>query len=289
LTCLGGLFPGAADTRAQPALGRYDGKTLLLRTFAIPSAPAAGGKPFAPKVEPSEVQLSFRPQDLRVYRLDGRAVERDAWRKALAKETAVRFIGYALKGPDEPAAADPKIELPTHERKAYRDDLLIVFGVRQPAAQKPVRPGDHFPKGAAPRYGVASLATGGRLRVTDSSTSRAHYPAREADAAQAENHIFTTTVITVTVDLRLRDAGLAFSDGRKVTDEAVAEVLAREAPVVISADGGPVDPLFLRLIRPNTIVVTIPQRSAAPNKSCRKVPPHLHNQATVSTINPARQ
>lgn len=258
-----------AEAAAQPALVRYGGEILLVRNFNVPYVPATGFNPLAPRVEPMEYQLRFRGEDVRVFRIDGTPVDPDSWQATFAKETAVRFSGYAIRGPDEPVV-EPKVGLPANEQQVYRKDTLIVTGVRSPVSQKPMRPGKDFPRGSAPRHGVASLAGGGRLRVVETVTTRAHYPARrDSDENRAENHIFKTMATTITIDVRLVDVDLRYANGTRIAGEATAEAIGEDTPVLISADGSPVDPFFLRLMRPGTVVVAIPQ----PTFNQPRVPP----------------
>lgn len=268
-----GLLLGYAQASAQPALVHYDGDTLLVRTFAVPFVPATGVNPLAPSVEPMEHQLRFRSADVRVFRSDGTSVGKEAWQAAFAKETAVRFTGYAIREADEPVLAEPKTGLSPEERLMYRKDTLLVTGIRSPVSQKPLSPGKDFPKGPAPRQGVASLAPGGRLRVVETAESRAHYPPRrDGGENQVENHIFKSSVTTITTNVRLVDVELAYAEGTKIPAGAAGEALPEETRVLISADGAPVHPLFLRLIRQDVIVVVIPQPATEPRGPIR-IPP----------------
>lgn len=244
----------AQPVRAQ-ALAQFDGDTLLLRTFTIPSVSA---NPFAPRQEPSEHQLRFRAEDVRVFRVDGTLVKQADWQKMLKMETAVRFSGYAIIPADKPAAPTPKFSLLAQEQELYRADALIVQGVRSPIAQKPLPLPKDFPKGGGWRLAVASVA-GSRLTVVETSESHSHYPPRlDGSEGNVEKHIFRTTKTVVTTELRLSDAAFRHADGTQFAPGAAAAVLRDKTPVLLADDASGVHPYFLRLIRPRAVVVFIP-------------------------------
>src|SRR5262249_34837110 len=78
---------------------------------------------------------------------------------------------------------------------------------------------------------------------------------------------FTTYVAVYrTVEYRVKGKGFRVFglDGKAVHRKTLARLLARETPLLLSADGKPVDPFYLQVMKAGTLVLVLPRTEGAP-------------------------
>jgi hypothetical protein len=63
------------------------------------------------------------------------------------------------------------------------------------------------------------------------------------------------------------------TSGKPVEAKKVAELLTKETPVLVSADGQKVDPFHLRVIKRGTLVLVVPQPETPPPAEPPLAPP----------------
>jgi uncharacterized protein (TIGR03000 family) len=277
--------PGAARAPrgnavvASPVLAGLDESgTVVIRqyliNFGLPVGPPPakdGGKPAPPAAPPARVLenvLHFSAADVRAYDLDGNPVPAAKWKQALVKETPVLFSGYAIL-PATPAgkpAPAPAEETPLNVTPLYRavfqPDTLILLGTRMPVKQEPGRTGAALPRGLAPSV-AAAAASAGKFRLIIRDEHASTFP---TTAMQKKGDRLVPTTIYVrqtnqnltTQEVPLEHARVFGTDGQPVPADQFAARLTGETPVLMSTDGQPPDPLYLRLARPGTLVVVPP-------------------------------
>jgi hypothetical protein len=64
----------------------------------------------------------------------------------------------------------------------------------------------------------------------------------------------------------LRDVQASTADGRAVRSQKLADMLQRPTHVLISGDGHKVDPFYLEIIKPQTLVLILPTPKEAPDE-----------------------
>lgn len=257
-----------------------------------------GPAPVPLKMTTREFRLRFNAKDIQVFGLDGKRVDAAAWQKRLKKETPVLFTGfagggYAERAPDpktpwagrqfvslvaaadEPPANPPKID-PILAR-VYRKDALVLFATKPPVERKSLVPKGAAPQGPPPQFGEAFL-DGKTLRVRQKFRNdfvrEVTVLVKDKDG-KARPVRATVKHSSEVVNTREVDAALArvFDvAGKQLELEQAADKLAKGAPVVISSDGGTVDSFYLRLVRPGTVVVSLPQVSGPPPVPQRSAP-----------------
>lgn len=231
---------------------------VILHGVTVPSSPFPGitANPNAPQSVSGESHTYFRADDIQAFHPDGTAVPPATWQSALARETAVLYLGHALVDPNTGTPALRRgVTLSPEERSLYKPDTLILSGTRSPVKYQPV-PNPKVPKGVQPRFGKVLVEANGMIRVTERLDVWLHYYAPLATGGRT--HIFQTTTTTTTRTLPSTDVRVWTPDGKLIAAPTLPRWLTQEYPALISGDGGEVDPLFLELLNPNTPVVAVP-------------------------------
>jgi hypothetical protein len=73
---------------------------------------------------------------------------------------------------------------------------------------------------------------------------------------KAMRTVFTS--VTITRSIAGKDVQGYDTSGKKLDRDAVRKRLKKDTPVLISSDGKPVDPFYLKLTRPGTLVLVAP-------------------------------
>lgn len=118
------------------------------------------------------------------------------------------------------------------------------------------------PKGAPPRYGIASLARDGQIQVCDfRSIPRTETRTRvvERDGGPKRMETYSTVYENVpTVSLYDSKSVQVFDHkSRPVKQESLAALLRGETHILLSADGKEVDPYYLQHFKEGTLVFVI--------------------------------
>lgn len=282
---------------ASPTLAGLDesGQVVVRQyqvAFVVPApfSPKDGDKP-APPSGPTarERLLYFKAEDIQAFDLDGNPVAEEVWRKALAQETPVLFGGYRFAaapppGPGPRAAPAPKgspvafranqdgtpnapgkPSLPVDPlyKQVYRPDTLILQGANQPVKQGPGKEGVELRKAQSPQPAVA-VVSDGNLRVIQRSGHSHAIPITVKVKQKGTDEFATATVpIQQTVEyentrqIPVEHARFFTNAGKEVPADALAGRLAVETPVLVFGSSQP-DPLYLRLARPDALIVSIP-------------------------------
>jgi hypothetical protein len=142
--------------------------------------------------------------------------------------------------------------------------LLLVVSLIARADAEP----DSLPKGPPPRVAVVSardLRHGaiGRERMLEPVMIEVVVVKGGRKVAQAETRM---VVRTATHDVERWAEGLKVTTagGRKLETDEVAVLLNRPRLVLISSDGKPVDPAYLKLYKPGTPVIVLPAGTRVP-------------------------
>ncbi|HEY7155166.1 MAG TPA: hypothetical protein VH575_14485 [Gemmataceae bacterium] len=145
---------------------------------------------------------------------------------------------------------------------------LLTLAILFPAAPAPA-PKDTGPKGLPPRVVTVSAVSDNSLQflqVTHVLTSQKVQVPEQVQTEQGVVQVTKAKTIEVPVPVQritrvsLDDKGVQVygADGKKIDPKEVRKRVAKPVAALLSADGKPVDPFYLRLAREGTLVFVIP-------------------------------
>jgi hypothetical protein len=104
---------------------------------------------------------------------------------------------------------------------------------------------------------VAGVDEKGKVKIR---MKEAVYVAQQAVTADGQNVTFYVAELRLTTKRYDLDEVQAFdTEGRRVKAGALSKLLAKEVPALVAAGRHQVDPLHLRLIKPGTLILVLPQ------------------------------
>jgi len=131
------------------------------------------------------------------------------------------------------------------------------------------------PKGPQPRVCLASADADGNVRLHVFVAEVV--PVKETQTVdengrlvQREVTVYRTTSRELEQKYPARDVQAFDPRGKPLDARAVAEALKKEAVVLVSADGNPVDPFYLKIVKESTLVLVLP---GSKDKAPVPVPP----------------
>ena len=137
-----------------------------------------------------------------------------------------------------------------------------------------------LPKGVPPAINLVSLNKKGELvMLVIIPVTREVLEKRIEDRGGKKVEVEVRKLVTETViRQQIVDArGVQASDvgGKKIDPKKLPTLLARETPVLISSDGKPINPIYLKMFKKDTLVLTFPRPAAppAPPEPVKKPPP----------------
>ncbi len=161
------------------------------------------------------------------------------------------------------------------EDKDDRSSERQVAPLAPPAETKPAepaRPKGELPTGAAPVQALARLGKGGRLSVWKSGPC--YYEPQTKYSYRGKpvtTYVLRSVLAEEVYDL---DNVKAYdTEGKRVERVKLTLLLQEETLVLVSADGRPVDPLHLRLVKEGTLVLVLPMPTSVPPVAVPTVPP----------------
>jgi hypothetical protein len=139
--------------------------------------------------------------------------------------------------------------------------LLAVPGLA--GAQRP----DAGPKGPAPRVMVARVSADGHpvvVRQVIEAVPEIQKVEVKVNGQVEKRQVTVYRYVLREVEVRLNVDGVQVfeANGRRIDPADVAGRLKKATAVLVSADGKAVDPFYLRLARPGTLVVVAPGLTA---------------------------
>ena len=279
---------------ATQVLASLDDKgSVVVREFYLGFPPIAAPKKTVsliveqPKKQPpmptiQENRFAINAKDLLVYGLDGKLIDAAVWRKALAKEQAVLFAGFRqVNGiieeapkktvslvPPQPKKVEAPIKppvMPSYYKDVFKADTLVLYvnGDDSVEITNPPVKGD-APKGQAPQITLGSYQDGTlRLRHVFDEWGQFLVKVQEKDKDGKIVEI-TITIKETSQGSRTREIPAKYtkafdSAGKAVALAQMQKLLAKEKGVVESMSGTTVDPFYLRLVRPDALVLAVPQ------------------------------
>lgn len=134
--------------------------------------------------------------------------------------------------------------------------LSLVLGAPVPAPTPPVA------TGPAPRVQEFKPDGNGKLTVNVVRATTRKVTVNQIDATGAvqkiEREVATTEVATVELG-DVKDLAITTADGKKVEKEDALKKIAAGAIVVVSSDGKPVSPMYLKVFKDDTLVLSAPE------------------------------
>ena len=130
--------------------------------------------------------------------------------------------------------------------------LLVSLFAADP---EPITP----PKGEGPQIALVQ-AVGGNLTLTVARAvpvSVQEKRVREVDGKKVEEIVALTkyTMVQEKVAISTAKAKFSTANGKKLDAEAALKALATPQYVALAQDGKPVDPAYLRVLKPDTLVI----------------------------------
>jgi hypothetical protein len=152
--------------------------------------------------------------------------------------------------------------------------LVLASSVAAPApAEEAIKP----PQGLPPAQVIASVTKDGEFEIVQ---VRLVPEIRNEERTVNMNGVAVKQVVTVTVLVPVQETRRIKGEGVKVYTAAGKEVDAKDVPdklkkptvVLFAADGKKVDPFYLKIIKPDTLVIVAPAPSptAAPAPAPKK-------------------
>jgi hypothetical protein len=177
-----------------------------------------------------------------------------------------QMIQFVIGLPKIPDVRDVQV----HIAEDKTASLLFGVGINYDAGQiaelvkqKPAdaEPKNRLPKGPAPHTAFAVLDGEGRL-VLRIPMSSCYYQPRTTYQQRPDGGVNGITSYELVgreqvMLLEMKNVRGFGTDGRRIETNAIAERLKKEIPVLVSANGQPVDPFHLQLIKEGTIVLVI--------------------------------
>jgi hypothetical protein len=158
------------------------------------------------------------------------------------------------------------VELPAEYAQLYRADALFMSGLRSPIQQQHVAK-PNLPKGPTPRIGSAEIQRNGGFRLVERMMSTSHFDSAFPDQPGVAGHVYQYVATAVTRDIATDRVRVWRPDGTSVPAADLATLLKQQTPVVVSADGTRVDPFFLGLLKPESLVIGFPLGKSLPGLS----------------------
>ena len=208
-----------------------------------------------------ETRLVFDAKRMHVTGRDGKPIDDAAWQKALGNETAVLFLGRDpgfVKGKETKPPA-----VPAHLPEIYSKGTLVIYS-KAPPLEPPTtkEAGEGAPKHQAPQimqvsyrdkvlhfrepFSMAYLTKIALAKTVDGK--QVYYEIEVKHRSEGTNsHELPADAFTM-LDAR----------GKPVAAERVPEWLTKERWVLRSNSGPTIDPFYLQLIRPDSLILTLP-------------------------------
>jgi hypothetical protein len=145
---------------------------------------------------------------------------------------------------------------------------LVLLAALAPGAPEPAP----VPGGSPPEQMLARIADG---KLTITHVGNACYgqtgvensvvatETRGTEKVTVQAKVKVTTLMVTTAELPAKHVEAYTADGRPITPERLATLLAKEKAVLVSVDGKKVDPFLLQLYKDDTIVL-VPPANAIP-------------------------
>ncbi len=185
--------------------------------------------------------------------------DRDGWKEAVKEH-------YGYKTIDD--LEDAWLRRVRKDRQEEKEDRTAegrgeVGPPPETKPAEPARPKGELPTGAAPMQALVRLGKGGRLSVWKSGPCYYEPQTTYTDRGQAVTTYVPRSVWAEEIfdveDVKVYDAA-----GKRVEKAKLARLLKEETLVLVSADGQPVDPLQLRLVKEGTLVFVLPMPTPPP-------------------------
>jgi hypothetical protein len=175
--------------------------------------------------------------------------------------------------------------------------LLLLTVLAQPA-REPAALGD-----SPPEQVLASIDGKGKLTITSvssgcfGSVSREHtVQAQEAKGmGKVPVKVKVASLVVTTAELPARFVEAYTTDGKAISTETLANLLAKERTVLVALDGKKVDPFYLQLYKEGTIVLVPPantlnlggpQAYVMPFGGAYAPPPHMPEPERIAPPRP---
>ncbi len=151
---------------------------------------------------------------------------------------------------------------------------FLTLALLLPAAPVPA-PKATLPKGPPPRIVSASIDSEGGFQFVEVATKYVpQQRAREVVVGGQVQKVTETVMVPVTqmVQRKVESESVEVYgvDGKKIDPEEVRKLAGKTVPVLVSSDGKPVDPFFLRLAREGTLVLVLSAKGAGPAPAAKE-------------------
>lgn len=226
-----------------------------------------GKKPPMPAIH--ENRLVFKEKDVLVVNLDGKPIDAAVWRKALAKETPILYGNILfIPAKDEAPVKEQPAPKPPVLADAYKDvfkaDTMILYAIGAPSEEGNSAAKGDAPKAPAPNVVQASHRDG-KIVLLQKFEDEMLFPIKVKDKNKEGKDVESTIMVTEIVrGTRTREIPAKYTKGfdpggKDLPADKLTSMLAKEKGVMESATYGNVDPFYLRLVRPDAVILGVPQ------------------------------
>jgi hypothetical protein len=182
----------------------------------------------------------------------------------------------AVFAPSPPAPAPPPVEdnappAPAPPVEAPSPVPVEAAPVPVEAAPVPPLPGENavidqpeLPYAAQPTACLATIDGDGTLKLRSVQSTGVEVTAMKCDVQADGSQVCRPVSVKrssrteITEEIDAAEVQAFTVDGQEVSADELASRLAREVPVLVSGDGKSVDPLYLKIIRDDAIVLVVP-------------------------------
>jgi hypothetical protein len=154
------------------------------------------------------------------------------------------------------------------EEEPNMTSTFLTLALLLPAAPAPA-PKATLPKGPPPRIVSASIDSEGGFQLLESTTEYVQQQRQRTVVVGGQTQTVTETVMVPVMRMIQRkvdgeNVEVCGVDGKKIDPDEVRKLAGKTLPVLVSSDGKPVDPFFLRLAREGTLVLVISAKEPKP-------------------------
>jgi hypothetical protein len=131
------------------------------------------------------------------------------------------------------------------------------------AAPAPAEEETQPPKGPPPLAVLARMDKDGNFEITRPTTvyrqeTRTHVVTVNGQAVEQTHTVAVPTTVNQTVLYAAKSVKVYGIDGKEVEQDRVADVLRQRTVILLSANGQSVDPFYLKVVRPGTLILVGP-------------------------------
>ena len=125
-----------------------------------------------------------------------------------------------------------------------------------------------LPKGPAPQYAIAEIDKAGRLTLQSSVQQdvpeyRSRFRLKDGKKIREKYLVYIPRTVINISRMRLADVEFFNANGEKIDAENAQDRIGKRKIVLVSKDGKPVDPFYLKILQKSTLIIVVKKRPRA--------------------------